>query len=310
MTYTPTIKIKSKNYIAWDIPNTESSFTYALIEYSQQQSANFTGLTSQSITNNTFFDASGSLSSYWYKLRFFDDTNKIYSSYTDSFQTDDEYYCTARDVASFMGRTQFTDSTNPTRFEVEDIISEICDEIDKVTHHAWRKVRVSNEYYNVRIQDRYASYRGAYPYDYATRVQLSLKHRSIHSFIPGTTKIEVWNGNLWEDFVVSYTEGRAQDYWIDYNRGVIYFVNKYPLWSKANVRITYDYGESIVPGDIKKAAVMMSAAQILAKEDLNVVYPASTMGSVLEPRERWEKWNEMAQKILEKRTEILGMRYY
>ena len=298
------------NYITFEQPNTEASWTHAIIERSLLQSTNYSELTSQIITNNTFYDENG-LSTHWYRLRFFDDGNTVYSAYTDPFQSDNEYYCTAREVASFMGRTPFNDTTNPTRFEVEDIIADVCDEIDKTTHHAWRKTRVTNEYYNVRIQDRYASYRGVYPYDYATRVQLSLKHRSVHAFISGTTKIEVWNGNTWEDFITTYTEGRAQDYWVDYTKGVIYFVNRYPLWSKANVRITYDYGETIVPGDIKKAAVMMSAAQIVGgKEDLNVVYPASTMGSVLEPRDRWEKWTERAQKILDKRTEILGMRYY
>lgn len=299
------------NYINWEQPNTEASWNYVTIDRSLTQSASYTGLTSQVITNNTYFDESG-LSSHWYRIRFYDSGNGVYSSYTDPFQSDNEYYCTAREVASFMGRTQFTDSTNPTRFEVEDIIADVCDEIDKRTHHAWRKTRVTNEYYNVRIQDRYAGYRGgAYPYNFDTRINLYLKHRSLRAFVSGDTKIEVWNGLSWDDFISTYTEGRNHDYWIDYNRGIIFFTNRYPLWSRFNVRVTYDFGETVVPGDIKKAAVMLTAAQIVGgKEDLNVVYPQSTMGSVLDTNSRWEKWTERAEKLLDKRTEVLGMRYF
>lgn len=297
------------NYIAFAVPSTEASWTYALIERSLEQSVNYSALTSQVITNNTYYDENGT-SSHWYRIRFHDDGNSVYSAYSDPFQADDELYCTPREVASFMGRGTFTDATNPTRFEVEDLIADVCDEIDKETHHAWRRVRVSNEYHDVRIQDRYMGYAN-YPYDYSTRIALYLKHRSIRTFVSGTTKIEYWDGNSWVDFVATYTEGRAKDYWINYERGIIYFVNRYPLRQRANVRVTYDYGESAVPRDIKRAAILLTASYIAGgKEDLNVVYPSSTMGSVLEPRERWEKWQEEAEQLLKKRTEILSTRYF
>ncbi len=291
------------NYINFSIPNTEASWTYALIERSLTQSANYSALTSQIITNNTYYDENG-LSTHWYRLRFFDDGNTVYSDYSNPFQADEEYYCTPREVASFMGRTQFTDSTNPTRFEVEDIISDVTSEIDKRTHHSWRKTRVTNEYHSIKIQDRFG-------YDYTTRISLALKHRSLRSFISGTTKIEVWDGTSWIDFIATYTEGRANDYWIDYNRGIIYFVNRYPLWQRSNVRVTYDYGETVVDGDIRRAAIMMTAAYLIAgKEDLGTVFPQSTMGGVLDTRDRWEKWNERVEKILKKHEQILSTRYF
>jgi hypothetical protein len=297
------------NYITFEQPNTETSWSYTLIERSIEQSASYSQLTSQLITNNTFFDESGT-SSHWYRLRFFDAGNVIYSSYTDPFQATNEYYCTPRQVASFMGRPQFSDSTNPTRYEVEDIISGVCDNIDTITRHAWRKKRISNEYHDVRIQDRYQGY-GAYPYDYSTRIALLLKHRNVRTFTSGTHKIEVWDGTSWVDFIATYTEGRAQDYWINYERGIIYFVNRYPLRQRSNVRVTYDFGESIVPGDICNAAILLTAAFIIGgKEDLNVVYPQNTMGSVLDTRDRWEKWTEKAQKMLDKHTNIIGTRYF
>jgi len=296
------------NYIAFAIPNTETSWNYAIIERSLQQSTAYSELTSQVITNNTYYDASG-ISTHWYRIRFFDDGNAIYSSYSNPFQSDNEYYCTPREVASFMGRAPFTDSTNPTRFEVEEIIDGVCDEIDERTHQAWRKTRITEEYHDVRIQDRYQGY-GAYPYDYSTRISLLLKHRHIRPFVSGTHKIEVWDGDSWVDYITQYTEGRAQDYWINYERGIIYFVNRYPLRQRSNVRISYDYGYTNVEGDIKMAAKLLTAAYIVGgKEDLSIVYPQSTM-SVLDTRERWEKWIESAEERLKRHEVFLSPRYF
>lgn len=297
------------NYITFAMPNTEASWTHAIIERSLLQSTSYSGLTSQAITNNTYYDENGS-TSHWYRVRFFDDGNTVYSDWTAPFQSDDIYYCTPREVASFMGRTNFTDSTNPTRFEVEDIIDTVTKEIEKYTTHAWRKLRVSNEYHDVRLQDRYGGY-GRYSYDYSTRIVAYLKNRNLRAFTSGVTKIEVWDGSSWVDFVTTYTEGRANDYWINYERGIIYFVNRYPLWNRSNVRLTYDYGETTIPPDIKRAAILLVASYIIGgKEDINIVYPASTMGSVLDPRERWEKWREEAYKLLQRYKEVVGMRYF
>ena len=297
------------NYITFDIPNTETSWTYALIERSVLQSANYSVLTSQVITNNTYFDETGTTSS-WYRIRFYDDGNVVYSDYTDPFQSTDEFYCTPRQVASFMGRPAFTDSTNPTRYEVEDIIADVCDDIDKSTHRAWRRTRITNEYHDVRIQDRYQGY-GAYPYDYSTRIALYLTRQNIRAFVSGTHKIEVWDGTNWVDFIATYTEGRAQDYWINMERGIIYFVNRYPLRQRSNVRVTYDYGETEVPHDISMASVFLTAAEIVGgKEDLSTVFPQSTMGSVLDTKDRWEKWTEAAEKTIAKYRRIVSPRYF
>jgi len=297
------------NYIAFQIPNTETSWTCALIEGSVEQSTNYSLLTSQNITNNTYFDENGT-SFTWYRIRFYDGGNLVYSSYSDPFQSTDEFYCTPREVASFMGRPAFTDTTNPTRYEVEQIIKDVCDQVDEKTHNTWRKTRVTNETHDVRIQDRYQGY-GAYPYDYSTRIALYLKHRDIRPFVSGTNKIEVWDGSTWVDFITTYTEGRAQDYWINYERGIIYFVNHYPLRQRSNVRVTYDYGKTSVEGDIRMATILLTAAYIIGgKEDLNVVYPQNVMGSVLDTKDRWEKWIEQADKRLNKHEQIISPRYF
>lgn len=297
------------NYITYEKPITEASWTHAYIDRSLEQSANYSPLTSQIITDNTFYDEGGS-NNHWYRLRFFNSSSSIYSEYTAPFQADQEYYCTPRDVAKFLGRPQFDDSTNPTRFAVEEIIADVTKEIEERTHHAWKKTRVTNEYYDVRVQDRFRGYNG-YPYDYSTRIALLLKHRKLRPFVSGTTKIEVWNGASWVDFVSTYTEGRANDYWINYDRGIIYFVNRYPLLQRSNVRVTYDYGETLVDRDIKRAAILLTASYIVGgKEDLNVVYPESTMGTILNTDARWEKYREDAEQILKKREEFISLRSY
>jgi len=295
------------NYLTVKKPSSETSWNYILVERALCETSGFSALTSQLITNNTYYDPEGT-SSHWYKIRFHDSGNDLYSTYSDAFQADKEYYCTPREVASFMGFDNFDDSTTPTRYEVEDIISIICDEIDRITHHAWREVRVTDEYYDVKVEDRYLGWAN-YPYDYSSRIALYLKHRKIRSFISGTHKIEYWAGSSWVDFVTDYTEGRNSDYWIDYNRGIIYFVNRYPLRIRQNVRVTYDYGETIVPGDIRRAAILLSAAELLQRQDIAIVYPSGTI-NVLSPQERWEKWAREAKKTLRRRTEILSPRSY
>jgi len=292
------------NYITFKQPRSETSFDYAIIERSLYLSG-FSGITSQVITNNTYYDNDGT-SSHWYRVRFYDSGNEIYSTYSDSFQVDDEYYCTPREVAAYMGFDNFTDSTVPTRYEVEDIISRMCDEIDRRTHHAWRTTRITDEYYNVRIDDRFKGYHH-FPLDYSTRIALYLKHRQIRDFTSGTHKIEYWDGSSWVDLVANYTEGRDEDYWINYERGIIYFVNRYPLHRRQNVRITYDYGDTIVPGDITRAAIMLSCAEILQRQDITIVYPQNTLNVL---PERWEKWQKEADKILKRREEIKSPRMY
>jgi len=293
------------NYITVQIPSSETSWDYINIQRATTQSGTYTGLTSQLIANNTYFDPTGE-STHWYKIRFYDSENIIYSSYSDLFQVDEEYYCTPREVASYIGFDNFTDDTVPTRYEVEDIISRVCDEINQRTHHAWRATRVTDEYYNVRIDDRFKGYHH-FPYDYSTRIALYLKHRQIRDFTSGTHKIEYWNGSDWVDFVADYTEGRDEDYWVNYERGIIYFVNRYPLHRRANVRVTYDYGDTSVPGDIRRASIMLSAAEILQRQDITIAYPQNTV-SVLP--NRWDNWQKEADKVLRRREEILSPRMY
>lgn len=295
------------NYITFRIPSSETSWNYALIDRSLQQSAQFSGLTSQVITNNTFYDNSGT-TAHWYRMRFFDSGNSVYSDYTDPFQVDGEYYCTPREVASFMGLDNFTDSTNPTRYEVEEIISRICDRIDEETHDSWRKNRVTDEYYNVKVEDRYIGW-STYPYDYSSRISLYLKHRNIRSFTSGTHKIEYWDGSSWVDFVANYTEGRDKDYWIDYQRGIIWFVNRYPLRVRSNVRVTYDWGNSSIPGDIREAAILLTASDLYSKQDIGIIYPQSTLNFPTH-REKKESLEEKAKKILRKHEVFLSPRMY
>ncbi len=280
------------NYISWEIPSSETTWTDTKIERATQQAGPFSEIASQLIANNTYYDPSGT-SSHYYKIRFYDSVNLIYSTYSSVFQADKEYYCTARDIADFLGMDNYTDSTNPTRFQVESIISRVCDGIDADTRHAWRKTRITDEYYDIQIGNR------TILWDATDRLRLYITHRAIRSPL---IKLECFDGKSWIDFVASYTEGRDKDFWVDYTQGIVHFANRYPLRTRQSIRLTYDFGETEVDGSIKTCAILQTCMSLVQKQDLNIIYP---QGGLISPiMERYKLWKEEADSILEYSREL------
>ena len=209
------------------------------------------------------------------------------------------YYCTTADVAEFIWRAgtgdDFTETTTPRKSAVEKLINRAEGTIDSKTHHAWRTTSVSNEYYDVRETFWHQRL-------LLREIPLYLKHRYIHTFTSGTHKIEIWDGSSWNDLVSgNYTEGRDADYWIDYNEGIIFFCDTKPYYRKNGVRVTYDYGESSVPDDIKQACIMMVAISLAYQDDRSLLFPEGTSNIPLS--DKVEKWQAEVNQILEKRTE-------
>ena len=211
-------------------------------------------------------------------------------------------YTTAANVASLLrlinpstqARLTFTISTDPTLLEVEAFINEAEDEIDRATNHAWRAVTVTNEYHNLT---------GLYTGEYRQELPVKLNHRSIRAMISGTDKIEYWNGSSWIDMVATLTEGRANDFWVDYTHGWIFFVNTKPYRANRGVRITYRYGEATVPGDIQNIATLLAAAKIIASDMYKIVIPeGGGMRGIQDAADAWEK---RAYDRLEKRKELI-----
>ena len=211
-------------------------------------------------------------------------------------------YTTAAKVASQLrlinsstqARLTFSASTDPTLLEVENFILEAEDEIDKATNHAWRAANITNEYHNLS---------GLYTGAYRQELPVKLNHRSIRAMVSGTDKIEYWDGSSWIDMVATLTEGRANDFWLDYTHGWIFFVNTKPYYADRGIRVTYRYGESAVPGDIQNIATLLAAAKIIASDTYKIVIPEG--GNMRGIQDAVDTWEKRAYDRLEKRKELI-----
>lgn len=216
-------------------------------------------------------------------------------------------YCTSAEAAKFLWVNDGADysvSTKPTQAAVEEAINRVESIIDKATKHAWRKISITNEYHNYLIP----SFAHRRPFGWVRGRQpdrgIYLNHRAIRTFVSGTNKIEIWTGSAWVDLALTangYTEGRDDDYWIDYEGGVIYFVDETPAIGKKMVRVTYDYGESSVPEDIKEWCIKQTAINLLYSDDRSAFVIDGMDNIGLDPKIR--AWKEDIKEIKKERVE-------
>ena len=216
-------------------------------------------------------------------------------------------YCTSAEIAKFLWTNDGADysaSTKPTKVAVEEAINRAEDIIDNATKHAYRAVSITNEYHDYLIP----SYAHRRPFGWVRGRQpdrgVYLAHRAIRAFVSGTNKIEIWDGDEWIDLALTangFEEGRDKDYWIDYPAGVIYFIDETPAIGKKTVRVTYDYGEATVDGDIKEICILLTAITLLSSEDRSV-FVVEGMDN-LGLSSKVTSWKEQADELLERRKE-------
>lgn len=216
-------------------------------------------------------------------------------------------YCTSAEVAKFLwvnDGADYSASTKPTQAAVKEAINRVESIIDKATKHAWRKISITNEYHNYLIP----SFAHRRPFGWVRGRQpdrgIYLNHRAIRTFVSGTNKIEIWTGSAWVDLALTangYTEGRDDDYWIDYEGGIIYFVDETPAIGKKMVRVTYDYGESSVPEDIKEWCIKQTAINLLYSDDRSAFVVDGMDNIGLDPKIR--AWKEDIKEIKKERVE-------
>lgn len=214
--------------------------------------------------------------------RFF--TSKIYTV------VDVTVYCSPADVARVMNlmvsgaRLVFSNTSTPTLEEVNSMIEEATDYIDKETGHSWRETTVTDEYYDYIPPRGWGRWSRR---NIDNRI-IHLHHRKIRSFTSGTHKIEVWDGE-WTDLIAGYTEGRDEDYWIDYGLGVVYFITKHPTKRKNAVRVTYRYGDTTIPKDIRNLCAKIVAMELITTSDYNNLVPEGAEGLLSKKIEYFEK---------------------
>lgn len=217
-------------------------------------------------------------------------------------------YCTPANVASHLrlkdtstgARFTFTTATEPTSTEIEGWINEAEETIDNTTHHAWRFVTATNEYH---------SYKGQYAGLFSNAnwdITIPLNHRNVRTFSHASgDKLELFDFTTYVDLLAStdYSEGEDDDYYVDYTNGHILFVNTKPWVHAKSVRVTYRYGESSVPYDIREACTKLVAIRYLESELYTATVPN---GPSLSPSKDSiiEKWQADIDKILARRTEM------
>lgn len=201
-------------------------------------------------------------------------------------------YTTGALVASLLGITTPTGSTDPTLTEVEDVINRNEDYIDEYTGHAWKTNTSTLEYYDIdstRINEESA-------------IPIKLRHRTITTLASGTDTLEVWEGSSWTDFLTAKTEARGSgDYWVNYTTGILYIYD-YPSDGSEKVRIKYRYGESSVPGYIEDACTKLTASDLLAQDDRSFLLPEGA--SNIPVMDKARRWRSQALKILAEHCEF------
>ena len=235
------------------------------------------------------------------------DSEGNYEIETETFYVVDRLYTTPQRVSGLMrlidnttqSRLVFNDSTDPSLAEVERFIMEAMGRIDRETNHAWRSTTVTYEYHDIP----YNSYNFL-----RSQFVIHLKHRKINTLVSGTDKIEIWNGTEWEDLVLDangYTEGRGNDYWLDYEQGVLYLVTR-KAWSlEKGIRVSYRYGDSSVPADIEQACTKLVVIDIAENDNYVVQLPEGVDNYGV--MSKVNSWKKDVERILYNHREIIGI---
>jgi len=218
-------------------------------------------------------------------------------------------YASAQDVAKYLGwiaedtddglsRFVFSSSTIPTLAEVNEMLLAAEDDIDDKIGHAWRSRQIVKEYHDFQT----AAWVAYYEREREARA-IKLSHRSIRDLTSGTDTVEVWDGSDWVDWVSTKTEGRGSDFWMDYTDGIFFFRESRPLRRIMTVRFTYRYGESTVPEDIRKAAALIVARDLMMAHDhmKNIPEGADAVTIYGTKLREWEKYIE---RTIEHRKEL------
>jgi hypothetical protein len=176
--------------------------------------------------------------------------------------------------------------------DVNTVILEAEDTIDTETGHAWRQRRVVEE-----ERDLDAIMSAMNPAFLRRYVPVHLHHRVVRA----VNKLQVWDGSTYVDWVVSKTQGRDADWFVDKERGIVHLSLAFILRRGNLFLIDYDYGESVVPGWVKKATKYLAAADL----EEAVVRPGAQEGGRFRSSDtRHERWAAEAWRLIHDHREL------
>ena len=159
---------------------------------------------------------------------------------------------------------------------IEALINRAEDQIDQRTRHAWR-TRYSGTTTGADVTAKYEYYDIDSCYDSSVGGRkIFLNHRKITAFSHAASDVlEVWNGSAYEDYIQTKTEGRDDDFWVDYELGVLY-ISRYENLPRG-IRLKYRYGEATVPYDIADCACKLAALDLVKNGYVSLLPQGSNM---------------------------------
>ena len=155
-------------------------------------------------------------------------------------------YATITDIEAEMGM-EYDETTTPKQTEIEEWISQAETHIDLRLQTSFTTNTVTNEYHDFQDQQGWIKLDNT-PVISVTTVQYNEK---------GLGETASW---------VELTDGYENDFLVYEDKGVIRFhsLNKRIPNGKKNLRVTYDWGRSTVPGDITWLTTLLVKERILS----------------------------------------------
>lgn len=278
--------------IVADKPSAGSPYTNWKVYRATSKTGSYSvinGANGQLISDLSYYDTTGG-ATHWYKISYYDTVGSTESGLSDVQRGLSETYTTVRHVQDLLELTELSDTTRPTIQKVISLINRKEDRIDHKTGHAWRE-RFSATKSGQDMTANYEYYDVTGNYEYQSGIPVYLKHRKIRSFSTDDSDvIEIWDGSEWIDWVANKTEGRGDDYWVDYEQGIVYLRSRFSVSGPVKMRTKYRYGEDIVNKLVEDICTKMVAIDLLVGDSRSVIL--SEGSATLKHRDKIAYWKE------------------
>lgn len=199
-------------------------------------------------------------------------------------------YCTVEDVADFL-RIPITATTTPNKTQVEKIINRKEEELDRRIGHTFgREKTVTKEIHDLPL---------LYTFGWGTPIWL--QHRQIKplSYASGD-RIEVWkgSGSAYDDILTN-----EQWYEFDETYGRLYLRGfLFSIMRKNRIRVTYRYGDTTVPDDVKDACIKLTSIDLISTSLRMDQIPIG--GSAINVENSIKLWREDIEDCIVNRREV------
>jgi len=124
------------------------------------------------------------------------------------------------------------------------------------------------------------------------------KFANVMPLTKDTDKLEVFNGSAFVDWLQTKTEGRGEDFYVDYNLGKLFFIKSIPESRRQAVRLSYRYnGGSIVPKAIKISTAFQVGIFLANGEFADVLFPTGE-GERNQASSRMTRWEKQIEDFI------------